>query len=348
MKKLIKIVLWTIAIILVLTIVAVLAIPLWLGPTVRGVANSAVPSLTGCEFKLDQCDINPYSGKIFLGGLSLKNPKGFDEPEAVSFESLKIDLSFASLLTDKIHVNDITLEKPFVSYVFDGEGTNNFERIAAYVEAHSGSEKMEKEDKDDDKKDGPKVLIDRLCINGTKVKYRKVLIPIPVPTFTKIGYGKDDDKKKVDDKNKEKTESAEEAKGASFEEAGELIWDSIKDKFSVSGAVGAVGDAAAGAVGAVGEAATGAVKGVSDAATGAVKGVGDAAAGAVKGAANLVGVGEGTAVGNAASKATEATKNAAAAAADSATKAVGATTDAVKDGAKAVGEGLKKLNPFGK
>ncbi len=337
MKKLIKIVLWTIAIILVLTIVAVLAIPLWLGPTVRGVANSAVPSLTGCEFKLDQCDINPYSGKIFLGGLSLKNPKGFDEPEAVSFESLKIDLSFASLLTDKIHVNDITLEKPFVSYVFDGEGTNNFERIAAYVEAHSGSEKKEKKAKDDDKKDGPKVLIDRLCINGTKVKYRKVLIPIPVPTFTKIGYGKDDDKKKVDDKNKEKTESAEEAKGASFEEAGELIWDSIKDKFSVSGAVGAVGDAAAGAVGAVGEAATGAVKGVSD-----------AAAGAVKGAANLVGVGEGTAVGNAASKATEATKNAAAAAADTATKAVGATTDAVKDGAKAVGEGLKKLNPFGK
>lgn len=337
MKKLIKIVLWTIAIILVLTIVAVLAIPLWLGPTVRGVANSAVPSLTGCEFKLDQCDINPYSGKIFLGGLSLKNPKGFDEPEAVSFESLKIDLSFASLLTDKIHVNDITLEKPFVSYVFDGEGTNNFERIAAYVEAHSGSEKKEKEAKDDDKKDGPKVLIDRLCINGTKVKYRKVLIPIPVPTFTKIGYGKDDDKKKVDDKNKEKTESAEEAKGASFEEAGELIWDSIKDKFSVSGAVGAVGDAAAGAVGAVGEAATGAVKGVSDAATGAVKG-----------AANLVGLGEGTAVGNAASKATEATKNAASAAADTATKAVGATTDAVKDGAKAVGEGLKKLNPFGK
>lgn len=338
MKKLIKVVLWIIAALVLLTIVAVLAIPLWLGPTVRCVANSAVPGLTGCEFKLDQCDINPYSGKIFLGGLSLKNPKGFDEPEAVSFEALKIDLSFASLLTDKIHVNDITLEKPFVSYVFDGEGTNNFERIAAYVEAHSGSEKKEKEAKDDDdKKDGPKVLIDRLCINGTKVKYRKVLIPIPVPTFTKIGYGKDDDKKKVDDKNKEKKEPAEEAKGASFEEAGELIWDSIKDKFSVSGAVGAVGDAAAGAATAVG-----------DAAAGAVKGVGDAATGAIKGAANLVGVGEGTAVGNAASKATEATKNAASAAADTATKAVGATTDAVKDGAKAVGEGLKKLNPFGK
>ena len=337
MKKLIKIVLWTIAIILVLTIVAVLAIPLWLGPTVRGVANSAVPSLTGCEFKLDQCDINPYSGKIFLGGLSLKNPKGFDEPEAVSFESLKIDLSFASLLTDKIHVNDITLEKPFVSSFFDGEGTNNFERIAAYVESKSGSsEKKEKEEKDDEKA-GPKVLIDRLCINGTKVKYRKVLIPIPVPTFTKIGYGKDDDKKKGDDKNKETKEPAEEAKGASFEEAGELIWDSIKDKFSVSGAVGAVGDAATGAATAVG-----------GAAVDAVKGVGNVATDAVKGAANLVGVGEGTAVGNAASKATEATKNAASAAADTATKAVGATTDAVKDGAKAVGEGLKKLNPFGK
>ena len=329
MKKLIKVVLWIIAALVLLTIVAVLAIPLWLGPTVRGIANGVVPGMTGCEFKLEQCDINPYSGKIHLGGLSLKNPKGFDEPEAVSFESLKIDLSFSSLLTDKIHVYDITLDKPFVSYVFDGEGTNNFERIAAFVESKSGSSEKEEKEADADKKDGPKVLIDRLCINGTKVKYRKVTLPIPVPTFTKIGYAKDGDGKK---------DSADEAKGATFEETGDLIWDSVKDKFtSVSGAVGAVGDAATDAAAAVG-----------GAAVDAVKGVGNAATDAVKGAANLVGVGEGTAVGDAASKATEATKNAASAAADTATKAVGATADAVKDGAKAVGEGLKKLNPFGK
>jgi hypothetical protein len=317
MKKTIKVALWVVAALALLLAAVVLAMPFWLGPTVRGVANSVVPGMTGCEFRLEQCDINPYSGKISLGGLSLKNPKGFDTPDAVSFESLKVELSFASLLSDKIHVYDITLDKPFVSYVFDGNGTNNFARIAEYVASKSDSSKKKEEKTAKDDKPGPRVLIDRLCINGTKVKYRMVTLPIPVPTFTKIGYGSDGEQK----------ESAAEAKGATFEETGDLVWNSVKDKFvSVGGAVGAVGDAAAGAV----------------------KGVGDAAAGVLKGAAGTVGVGEGSAVGGAATKAADATKNAAAATVDSASKAVGATTDAVKDGAKAVGEGLKKLNPFGK
>jgi hypothetical protein len=317
MKKTIKVALWVVAALALLLAAVVLAMPFWLGPSVRGVANGVVPGMTGFEFRLELCDINPYSGKISLGGLSLKNPKGFDTPDAVSFESLKVELSFASLLSDKIHVYDITLDKPFVSYVFDGNGTNNFARIAEYVASKSDSSKKKEEKTAKDDKPGPRVLIDRLCINGTKVKYRMVTLPIPVPTFTKIGYGSDGEQK----------ESAAEAKGATFEETGDLVWNSVKDKFvSVGGAVGAVGDAAAGAV----------------------KGVGDAAAGVLKGAAGTVGVGEGSAVGGAATKAADATKNAAAATVDSASKAVGATTDAVKDGAKAVGEGLKKLNPFGK
>ncbi len=332
MKKPVKVLLWIVGILAVLVVLLIASLPVLLGPTVRTVATNVVPQLTGCEFKMESCSINPFSGKVRIAGFALKNPKGYDEPDAVSFESLGVDLDVASLATKKIHVYDISLEKPFVSYVFDKEGTNNFDRILAAVQSKMAKGEKPEAKKDETKKDegeAPKVLIDRISINGTKVKYRMITLPIPVPTLTKIGYGKDDEK-------------PEEAKGASLDEAANQVWGSVKDKFTSVG--GALGNAA-----------------------GAVT---DGAANALKGAANLVGVGEGSAVGNAAAKTTEAAaeaakktteaaaavatktadaaKETAAKAADTAAKAAEATTDAVKDGAKAVGEGLKKLNPFGK
>ena len=344
MKKPVKVLLWIVGILVVLVVLLVASLPFLLGPTVRTVATSVVPQITGCEFKMESCSINPFSGRLRIAGFALKNPKGYDEPDAVSFESLGVDLDVASLATKKIHVYDISLEKPFVSYVFDKEGTNNFDRILAAVQSKMAKGEKPEAKKDEAKKgeagETPKVLIDRISINGTKVKYRMITLPIPVPTLTKIGYGKDDEK-------------PEDAKGASFGEAADQVWGSVKDKFTSVG--GALGNAA-----------------------GAVT---DGAANALKGAANLVGVGEGSAVGNAAAKTTEAAteaakktteaaaeaakkttdaaaavatktadaaKETAAKAADTAAKAAEATTGAVKDGAKAVGEGLKKLNPFGK
>ena len=314
MKKPVKIVLWSVLGLFLLLVVALLANPLWLGPVVKTTAKSIVPGMTGCEFELKGCSLNLYTGKFRMEGLNLKNPKGYDEPSAVSFESLDVELDMGSLATKKIHVVDITLEKPFVSYVFDKEGTNNFDRILANLQSKQGPKEeqpKEKEEKQAENKDAPKVLIDRLAINGTKVKYRMITLPIPVPTLTKIGYGKDDEK-------------PEAAKGATFAEAGEAVWTSVKDKFTgVGGVVG-----------------------------GAASAVTEGAANALKGAANLVGAGADSKVGQAATKAAEATtgavKDGAKAAADTAAKAAEATTDAVKDGAKAVGEGLKKLNPFGK
>ena len=312
MKKLLKMLLWTIGGLLLLIVIAGLFTPFWLGPAVCGVANKVVPDMTGCDFKMDGCSVNPYTGKLSVTGLKLSNPKGYDTPEAVSFDSLNVHLDMSSLTTKKIRIYEIALEKPFVSHVFDGEGSNNFERIAAHVEAQGdGSEKKDKEkDAEKDDKDAPKVLIDKLVINGTKLKYRSLpAVAIPLPTFTKIGYGSDGDAAK----------DAEKADGATFEEAGEVVWKAVKEKVpSIGDAVGAVGNAAAGAVGAAANVA------------------GEAASKAGDAAKNIAG-----GATDAASKAVDATT-------DAAKKAVGATTDAVKDGAKAVGDGLKKLNPFGK
>ena len=340
MKKPVKILLWLLAIVAILIILAVASLPLILGPTVRSVATSVVPQLTGTEFQMDSCSINPYTGKLSINGFALKNPKGYDEPNAVSFESLNVAVEVGSLLTKKIHVYEIVLEKPFASYVFDDEGTNNFDRILANVNSKlkKDEKKEEKVEKKEEAGEAPKVLIDKLVINGTKVKYRKLSLPIPLPNLTKIGYGTGDDKAK------------EEAKGATLEEVRDQIWKEAKSSVpDLGNIVGGATDAVKNVAGAAAGVVTGAASTVTDAAGK----VGEGAANALKGAANLVGAGDAAAkTGEVATKTVDAAKETAAkageAAKDAAAKAAEATTGAVKDGAKAVGEGLKKLNPFGK
>ena len=54
-KFLLKAILW----IVVIVIVALLALPLWFGPVVKGVANSVVPGIVKTDFHLAHLSLNP-------------------------------------------------------------------------------------------------------------------------------------------------------------------------------------------------------------------------------------------------------------------------------------------------
>ena len=274
MNKKVKIAGYVVGGLLATIVVLVLALPLWIGPVVTGVANGVAPKILGTDFKLEKFALNPYSGKIFIGGVNLSNPKGYDEPTAVSVESVSVALSFASLLSSKIHVYDVTIEKPFVSYVNDAAGSNNFARILANLQ--SGEEEKAEEEDSGSKK---KFQIDRLCINGTKVKVLMLpTIPIPVPTLTNIGAGDE---------------------GATAEEVKDSVWNSIKDKFGSAGAMlngglQSLGSGASNLLKGLGEAgassgdsAKKAVENVGDSAKKAVEGVGDSAKKATEALGNL-------------------------------------------------------------
>ena len=237
MKKPMKIVLCLLGGILVLALLAIVSLPLWVGPVAAGAARSVVPSLTGCDFKLERISLNPFSGKFRLVEAHLANPKGYDTPDAFSVGEVRVDVEVASLLTDTIHFRDISIDRPFVSYVFDEAGSNNFDRIMASVQQKLGPSEKKEAKKEEEKKGGKKVIIDRLSIDGTKVKYRFLTLPIPVPTLTNIG---------------------KDSGGATPEEVRETVWSKIKDSFS------SVGSGIGSAAGALGKGATNALKGAAD------------------------------------------------------------------------------------
>lgn len=73
LKKVLKVLLW----IIVAIVVVLLLHPLWLGPTVRCVANSSVPKITKTGFNLGEFGLNLYTGHVKLGDMQLQNPERF-------------------------------------------------------------------------------------------------------------------------------------------------------------------------------------------------------------------------------------------------------------------------------
>ena len=163
---------------------------------VRVVVNTGVfelESLTLADFgKADA------PAKVEIAGAKLVNPKGFPVPDAFSLKSLSIGLETADLSKRPMVFHDIVVRETYVGLVYNDAGDSNFDvMFKPFMGDEKEEEKKdvaadEKKDEKKDEDDTPHVTIDKLDIDDTKVQYRKVTIPVPIPTLTDIGKDSDD------------------------------------------------------------------------------------------------------------------------------------------------------------
>ena len=317
--KAIKILLKVVVVIIALVVVALLALPLWIGPVANTAANSAVPGIVKADFHLGHLHLNPYTARFELGDMQLSNPVGYSEKYAVTLGEITFDAETLSLMTDVIHIEEITVKDVFASVVRGGENNvDNYVQIQYNVAG--GKEKYEaaqaeKEEKADAEpqaaeaeKPAKKVIIDKLHISGLKVQYGFMPIAIPVTIELK--------------------DIGRKSGGATLDEAAQQIWEGILKAAGIAGeqlqALGALtGDAAKQAT----EAATKATAQATEAATKATAQATEA-------------------VGNVAGQATESVGKAASAVTDTAagaTKAAGDAVNKATEGASKALDSLKKL-----
>lgn len=240
MKKLLKVILVIVLSIVALTVIALLALPLWIGPVVKGVANVAVPRITGTGFNLGEFGLNPYVGTLHVGDMQLANPTNFSEKNAVSLNKFDADLAVTSLFGGKkIRIESVDLDG---LVVYSDTTASNFRQIAAnaagepeeksevakLAEENAPAEEPKAEEaKPATEEHGKGLQIDRLTIKNVTVKYG--LVPLKIPVDIEIpDIGKDSEE------------------GASIQEVIQLVWQRI---LAAAGAVGGtLGDLGKGAV----------------------------------------------------------------------------------------------------
>ena len=324
--RLLKLVLWGLVGLVLLTVLLVATIPLWISPVGTCVANGVVPKITGTAFNIERLYVNPWTGAVRINAVKLSNPEGFGSAPAFSVASISVDLALSELMSNKLHIKDVTIVDPFASY-FSHNGTNNIDVILENVKKVLGEEEEKEEEPSE-----MKVIIDHLKVSGTKVKLMEndVIPPLPIMTIELNDIGK-------------------ESGGATFDEA----WKSISDAFMKG--MSSVGDGLGALGGLLGEGA----KGLSDALSEGAKGLSGALGEGSKSVTSTLGDAA-SATGDGAKAAVdataEATKNVASGAADLTKSAAGAVGDGAKaaagaigDGAKAATDGVKNLfKGFGK
>ena len=331
--KAIKILLKTVVCVVALVLVALLLLPIWFGPVVKTAANSAVPGVVKTDFHMGHLHLNPYTARFELADLQLSNPAGYSEKYAATLGELTFDAETLSLVTDVIHIEEITVKDVFVSVVSGGENNvGNFKQIQYNVaggkekyeaaqakkqaEADAEAEKIRLEEMQNPKaaeeekakvaeeKKEKRVIIDKLHISGLKVQLG--FLPISVPVTIEL---KDIGRK---------------SGGATLEEAWQQIWEGILKSAGVAGEqLKALGNL------------------TGDAAKQATEAANKAAAQAAAAAGKAT-----EAVGNVAGQATESVGKAASAVSDSAANATKAAGDAVNkatEGATKALDSLKKL-----
>ena len=273
-----KIALWALGVIVVLLLI----LPLWIGPVVKGVANSVVPGIVGTEFHLGEFGLNPYTGCLHVGDLQLANPTNYAKENCVELEALDINLAMTSLFSKKLRIEEIVVKTLRVSSTAGG---GNFMQIAENASGESEEEvkadleKIEEAEAKAEakaaKEDGQTVVqhksegglqIDRLVIDGLTVKVG--VVPVPVPKLTIEGIGADSEE------------------GASYSEVAATIWKKIQGSMTAVG--GAVVDGATAVGGAVVDGAGKAASAVADGVGAAASKIGEGAGKAVDAMKNLL------------------------------------------------------------
>ena len=252
---------------------------------------------------------------IKLEGVKLVNPDGFPEPDAFSLKSLSIGMETADLSKKPMVFHDIIVDSTYAGLVYNDAGVGNFDAILKPIKGDEKDEKKEvaaDEKKDKEKDDTPRVQIDKLEITGTKLQWRKVTLPIPLPTFTDIG----------------KTSE----KGATLKDVANQVMDKAKGAMTGFGDLaGALGSGVTNVLGSAGEIVSG---GVSNVLGGASNVLGGATSAISGGTSNVL-----DSASSVTGKAVEGAKNAGKAIGDGAVNA----GKAIGEGAKNLGEGVKNL-----
>ena len=254
---------------------------------------------------------------IKLEGVKLVNPDGFPEPDAFSLKSLSIGMETADLSKKPMVFHDIIVDSTYAGLVYNDAGVGNFDAILKPIKGDEKDEKKEvaadeKKDKEKEEKDGtPRVQIDKLEITGTKLQWRKVTLPIPLPTFTDIG----------------KTSE----KGATLKDVANQVMDKAKGAMTGFGDLaGALGSGVTNVLGSAGEIVSGGVSNVLDGASNVLGGATSAISG---GTSNVLNGAKGI-LGNVLPGGENKEKKE-----DDASGVTGKAVDGAKNVGKAVGEG---------
>ena len=126
------------------------------------------PQVTGVDIEVNEVQISPRDGRGRIGGLEVGNPAGFTSARAARFGQVRLAIDPSTLLSDVVHVRELVLEAPQITYE-RGERATNLDVIQRSIEAYVKRSAGEAGGRGGESKGKRRFVIDRLSIRNARV-----------------------------------------------------------------------------------------------------------------------------------------------------------------------------------
>lgn len=201
-RLLLRIGLITLAVVLAVLIAAVLL----LDRIIVGAVRTIGPQVTGTRVELTAVRTALLRGQVDIHGFKVGNPSGFREPDIFVLDQFVCRVRPGSIFTDRIVVEEVTIDGMLVNYELKMNGESNLGAIQRNIESFAGKDKAAAKPEQPEPaadepapkpaKAGKQVLIQKVVVKNVKLALSSdlfgstVTLPLPDITLNNLGDGR--------------------------------------------------------------------------------------------------------------------------------------------------------------
>lgn len=177
---------------------------------VKQVVHKYGSQITGTDVDLEGFSLSLTNGEGAIKGLTVANPKGYKSTNILDLGGVKVRVNLKSLTTDTIIIDEISVDKPVITYEMISLTQNNLKQLQSNIAKNTATaEKTEAKDaaaaktdsreaKPESKAAAKKVIIKLVSINEGELKALTALqgqensvnVKLPPIRITDIGANK--------------------------------------------------------------------------------------------------------------------------------------------------------------
>ena len=113
-----------IRVLLVLGLLFLLGSILWV-VLLPGIVVTKIRAKTGFAVKVEKLSVNPFTAKVHLTGLVVKNPEGWPVPDFVDLREFRADANLFSLFSSRLVADEIIVDVAQLTLVKNQQGLTN-------------------------------------------------------------------------------------------------------------------------------------------------------------------------------------------------------------------------------
>ena len=162
MTKLIKSIVRFVTVLIVLLVIAVIGVDLFADGTVRRAVDGAAAKALKVDVQTETAKLSIFGGSLSLQNVVVGNPPGYQTERLLKLDQGNVEVNTRSLLSDEVHIKNITLSGMDILIEQKGLGSNLHEVLKTLAE---------------DDHSGKQLYVDKLRIEDITVRVK--LLPIP-------------------------------------------------------------------------------------------------------------------------------------------------------------------------